>query len=128
MNKETFYYKFDLNNHGGYESGTIYININTIHKIKKIGFNFSYNIVGDDQSTYLITCQNYNNELIGILNKFQRSSGGIIYNFSGLDNTTKIIHYIQEKQLNGLTLNYVQDIAGTTISAANILVLIEIYY
>ena len=64
-NKISYNYSIDL---GTSQLGSFFIPLSSNQKIKKIGFNFSYNIRADDNVNYIITCENVNNEVVGNLN------------------------------------------------------------
>ena len=125
MNKQSYHYHIDLTTN---QLGSFYVPISANSVVKKIGFNFAYNISADDLTSYIITCENVNNEVVGLLNQFARSSGGVIYCNDGLSTENEIVSYF-DKPLNGnLKFNYKQDINNVTVATCKILVLINLYY
>ena len=125
MSKSSYTFKINL---GTNQLGTFYCQLSSNQIVKRIGFNFAYEVKSDDNVAYIINCENVNNEVVGLLNKFARSGGGHIYSIEGLDKSNEIISYYN-KPLNGnLVFNYKQDINGVTIDHANLIVLINLYF
>ena len=126
MSKQSFHFRINL---GTNQNGSFFIPISTNQAVKRIGFNFSYEIKADDNVAYIITCENVNNEIVGLLNKFSRSAGGHVYTIEGLSGDNEIVSYYNNKLINGnLKFNYKQDINGVTVDSCNILVLINLYF
>lgn len=126
MNKQSYHFHIDL---GTSQLGSFYCPISSNQPVKKIGFNFSYNIQADDLVAYIINCENVNNEVVGLLNKFARSSAGNVYCIDGLTTENEIISYYNNTPINGqLKFNYKQDINNVIIGSCKILVLINLYY
>lgn len=125
MSKLSYTFKIDL---GISQIGKFYCPVSSNQVVKRIGFNFAYEIKSDDNVAYIINCENVNNEVVGLLNKFSRSGGGHIFTIEGLNQSNEIISYYN-KTINGnLVFNYKQDINGVTIDRANLIVLINLYF
>lgn len=126
MSKQSYNFRINL---GTNQNGSFYIPLSTNQPVKRIGFNFSYEIKADDNVAYIINCENVNNEIVGLLNKFSRIAGGHVYSIDGLQTDNEIISYYDNKLINGnFKFNYKQDINGVTIDSCNILVLINLYF
>lgn len=124
MSKLSYTFKVNL---GTSQLGNFYCPVSSNQVVKRIGFNFAYEIKSDDNVAYIINCENVN-EVVGLLNKFSRSGGGHIFSIEGLDTSNEIISYYN-KTINGnLVFNYKQDMNGVTVDRCNLLVLINLYF
>ena len=94
MSKQSFHFRINL---GTNQNGSFYLPISTNQPVKRIGFNFSYEVKADDNVSYIISCENVNNEIVGLLNQFSRSGGGHVYSIEGLSNDNEIISYYDNK-------------------------------